>query len=130
MPTNDNQNSLRTEFAFTLPKGYLDSSGTLHREGVMRLATAADEILPMRDPRVQQNSHYLTVILLSRVVTSLGSLRSINPKVIESMFSGDVAYLQDFYHRVNRNGTSAAAVNCPECSHKFEVEMEIAPPGE
>ena len=129
MTANENQ-TLQTEFAFSLPRGYKDHDGNLHKEGTMRLATASDEILPMRDPRVQQNPYYLTVILLSRVVTQLGSLHSINPKVIENMFSGDVAYLQDFYHRINRNGTSAYSVDCPECNHKFEMEVDVTPPGE
>jgi len=72
--------SLRTEFPFTLPKGYVDGDGTLHRHGVMRLATARDEIAPLRDSRVQENEAYLTVILLSRVITELGRRRPGHPQ--------------------------------------------------
>jgi hypothetical protein len=92
----------QTEFEFTLPCGYLDAEGTLHREGVMRRATAADEILPLKDPRVQSNEAYVVIILLSRVVTRLGSVAAINPKVIEGLFATDLAFLQDLYNRVNQ----------------------------
>lgn len=114
--------TLQTEFPFTLPRGYVDSEGNLHREGVMRLATAYDEIAPMKDPRVQANPGYLVVLLLSRVITRLGDLQAINPKVIEGLFAGDLAYLQDFYRRINENGSSRLAVTCPHCENKFEVE--------
>ena len=89
----------QTEFEFTLPCGFLDDSGSLHRDGVMRRATAADEILPLRDPRVVSNPGYLAVILLSRVVTRLGSIAAINPKVIEGLYATDMAFLQDLYNR-------------------------------
>ena len=118
----------QTEYPFTLPRGYVDQEGTLHRDGVMRLATAADEILPLRDPRVQANQAYLVVILLSRVITRLGRLEAINPKVIEGLFASDLAYLQDFYNRINGNDAQAFTVVCPQCQHAFEVEPE--PPGE
>jgi len=91
----------RTEIDFQLPKGYVDESGTLHRQGVMRLATAADEILPLRDPRVQQNEAYLTVIVLSRVVTRLGAVSDIHTGVIEQLFASDIAYLQRLYDELN-----------------------------
>lgn len=97
---------LQTEFEFTLPLGYVDADGDVHKEGVMRLATAADEILPLRDPRVQNNPAYLVVILLSRVITRLGTLSQITPQVIEGLFAADLAYLQDRYNTINRvNGT-------------------------
>jgi hypothetical protein len=115
--------NLQTEFPFNLPRGYVDPEGNLHREGVMRLATAYDEIAPMKDPRVQGNPGYLVIILLSRVITRLGSLQHINPKVIESLFSADLAFLQDFYRRVNEAGSSRVGVTCPECEAKFEVEV-------
>lgn len=115
---------LQTEFEFTLPKGYVDDTGTLHREGTMRLATAADEILPMRDPRVQQNPAYLTVILLARVVTRLGTLKMITPMVIEGLFAGDFAYLQEMYNRVNQYGADVIKATCPKCDHKFEIEAQ------
>ncbi|MFN2607246.1 MAG: hypothetical protein ABR511_05035 [Acidimicrobiales bacterium] len=93
--------TLRTEYEFTLPKGYVDDDGTLHRKGVMRLATARDEIEPLRDPRVAQNEAYLTVLVLSRVVTELGTLDQVTPRTIEGLFAADLAYLQDFYGVVN-----------------------------
>ena len=95
---------LQTEFPFTLPRGYVDKEGNLHREGVMRLATAYDEIAPMKDPRVQANPGYLVIILLSRVITKMGDLEYINPKAIEGLFAGDLAYLQDLYQRINEDG--------------------------
>jgi hypothetical protein len=115
---------LQTEFPFTLPRGYVDAEGNLHREGVMRLATAYDEIAPMKDPRVQANPGYLVVILLARVVTKLGDLEYINPKVIESLFAADLAFLQDFYRRINENGHSRLAVTCPHCEGTFELEVD------
>jgi len=116
----------QTEYEFCLPKGYVDASGTLHREGIMRLATAADEILPLKDPRVQANEAYLIVILLSRVITTLGTLGSINPKVIEGIFAGDLAYLQSFYNQINGNGQATIKAECPKCDHAFEVELSHA----
>jgi hypothetical protein len=118
----------QTEFPFTLPRGYVDPDGNLHRDGIMRLATAADEILPMKDPKVQANPAYLTVILLSRVVLRLGSVQSINPKMIENLFASDLAYLQEFYRRINEDGTSSLKVVCPKCEHTFEAEV-VSPGG-
>jgi hypothetical protein len=114
---------VQTEFPFTLPRGYVDSDGAVHREGVMRLATAFDEVAPMKDPRVQTNPGYLVIILLSRVVTKLGEVTHINPKVIESLFSADLAFLQEFYRRINDSGNSNVGVTCPHCEARFEVEM-------
>ena len=114
---------MQTEFQFTLPRGYVDSEGGLHKEGVMRLATAADEIHPLKDMRVKANQAYLVVVLLSKVITRLGTLTDISPVHIERLFSADLAYLQDFYRQINENGTSCRPVSCPECSHKFEVEI-------
>jgi hypothetical protein len=93
--------AFQTEVEFTLPKGYLDGDGQLHKSGVMRLATAADEILPLKDPRVQQNQAYLVIIVLARVVTKLGSLPDVNTKVIENLFASDLSYLQTLYERLN-----------------------------
>jgi hypothetical protein len=118
----------QTEHEFTLPLGYVDASGNLHRDGIMRLATAADEILPLKDPRVQSNEAYLILILLSRVVTRLGSLPQINPKIIEGLYSADLAYLQEFYNHINRNGHAKVEAMCPKCAHEFAVEMN-APGG-
>ena len=118
--------ALQTEFEFSLPKGYVDETGKLLREGSMRLATAADEILPMKDPRVQQNPAYLSVILLSRVVTRLGDLKAVNPKIVEGLFSADFAYLQEMYNRINQNGANAHKAVCPKCEHSFDVEVDQA----
>jgi hypothetical protein len=112
----------QTEFEFILPKGYVDDEGNLHKKGVIRLATAADEILPLRDQRVQSNPAYLTVILLSRVITKLGTLDSINTKTIENLFASDLAYLQDFYTKINENGTTKVKAACPKCGCNFEIE--------
>lgn len=115
---------LQTEFEFTLPQGYADDEGTLHREGVMRLATAADEITPLRDPRVKSNPSYLTVILLARVVTELGSLDDVSPHVIENLFVSDLAYLQALYERVNTRSADVVDAVCPDCGERFDVEVE------
>jgi len=112
----------QTEFDFTLPCGYLDAAGTLHRDGVMRRATAADEILPLKDPRVVKNPSYLIVILLARVVTRLGTVEQVNTKVIEDLYAADLAYLQKLYNRVNSFDDAAGQAVCPSCSHKFVPE--------
>ena len=114
---------LRTEFPFVLPRGYVDDGGAVHREGVMRLATARDEILPQRDPRVRENEAYLTVILLSRVITRLGGLTRIDPGIVEGMFASDLAFLQDLYRRINAEGHTRAEVICPTCHHEFTVDL-------
>jgi hypothetical protein len=116
---------LQTEFEFTLPKGYIDKNGDLHRQGIMRLANAKDEIAPLQDPRVQHNSAYLVVILLSRVITRLGELKDINPVVVENLFSADLAYLQDFYRRINTNGHAQMKVMCPDCENVFELDETL-----
>lgn len=114
---------LQTEFEFVLPRGYVDTDGNLHREGVMRLATAADEILPMKDPRVINNNAYLILILLSRVITRLGTVDPINPKVIEGLYASDLAYLQEFYNQINGNGKASVEAVCPKCAAAFEMEL-------
>jgi hypothetical protein len=116
---------LRTEFAFELPRGYIDDDGVVHRQGLMRLATARDEILPLRDPRVRENESYLTVILLSRVITRLGAFgaNDVTPGMIEKLFASDLAFLQDLYRRVNQEGHTRAAVCCPSCGSEFEVDV-------
>lgn len=118
--------ALQTEFEFVLPRGYVDRDGNIHRKGTMRLATAMDEIAPMRDPRVRGNQAYLVIILLSRVIKRLGDLTDINTGVIEALFSGDLAYLQDFYRQINETGNGMLEVTCPECNHRFEVDVSGA----
>ena len=120
--------TLQTEFEFTLPKGYVDDQGRRHRRGVMRLATAVDEIAPLKDPRVQANASYLAVIVLSRVVTRLGSLETVTPAVIEELFVEDLEYLQGLYERANGQGRSAVDVTCPDCGEAFAVEVETRGP--
>lgn len=114
---------IQTEHDFSLPIGFQDEEGNLHRDGTMRLDTAADEISPLRDGRVQANPAYLIVILLARVVTRLGSVAQINPKTIESLYAADLAFLQNLYNEINQveQGRHAAAT-CPQCRHTFEVE--------
>jgi len=114
---------LVTEVEFELPKGYVDAEGGLHRQGVMRLATAADEIYPLKDPRVRNWPAYLVVILLSRVVLRLGRLTDINPGVIEGLFSEDLAYLQDLYNRLNGLAPRTVVVTCPHCEQPHDVEV-------
>ncbi len=115
--------ALQTEFEFALPRGYVDDSGNVHKQGTMRLATALDEITPLRDPRVTANQAYLAVILLARVITRLGSMTDVSTKVVEGLFSADFAYLQDFYRRINENGTAKVSASCPECHHSFDVDL-------
>lgn len=114
---------LQTEFEFVLPRGYVDREGNVHKRGVMRLATAMDEIAPLRDPRVRQNQAYLTIILLSRVITKLGSLPDITPAVVEDIFSTDLSFLQTFYRRINENASTDVNATCPECGHAFPVDV-------
>ena len=119
--------TLQTEYDFTLPKGYVDSSGTVHRRGKMRLATARDEIEPLRDGRVQDNDAYLTIVILSRVVTTLGTLTHINPKVIEELFASDIAYLQDLYGVINFGDPETLKTVGDEAP--FEPTVEEIPAG-
>ena len=114
-----------TEFPFELPKGYMDASGAVHKTGTMRLSTAADEILPLRDPRVVQNPGYLTVILLSRVITSLGDVQKMDPKVIEKLYSSDLAFLQNMYATINAVEPIVNACVCPECGNKFDEPINF-----
>jgi hypothetical protein len=114
---------LQTEFAFELPRGYVDAAGRVHRSGIMRLATARDELVPLRDDRVRENPQYLTVVLLARVISRLGELTDVHAGVVEDLFATDLAFLQDLYRRINSEGHTRAAVGCPECGHRFAVEV-------
>jgi hypothetical protein len=113
---------LQTEYNFTLPRGYVDAQGKLQREGCMRLATAMDEIAPMRDPRVRDNQAYLTIVILARVVTRLGDIVDVSTTTVEKLFTQDLAYLQDLYRRINSAGARTVSVACPNCNHTFAVE--------
>lgn len=112
-----------TKFEFDLPKGYVDKNGEVHKHGVMRLANAADEIVPLNDPRVKLNPGYLSVMLLSRVVLELGTLEKVDAHVIENLFTADMAYLQDLYQKINAVEPPTADVTCPKCSHVFRCEL-------
>ena len=111
------------EFEFELPRGYVDDNGTVHRHGRMRLATARDELRPQIDIRVKENPAYLGVVLLSLVVTRLGTITDVNVGLIEHMYATDIAFLQDFYRRINSEGHSRAGVTCPSCGSAFEVDL-------
>ena len=113
---------LRTEFDFVLPRGYVDDEGRTHREGTMRLATARDELLPLYDGRVKERPEYLSVVLLARVVTRLGDV-NVTDWVIEHLFASDLAFLQDLYRRINQEGHTRAALQCPACQHDFTVDL-------
>lgn len=115
--------ALRTDYPFVLPRGFVDQGGVVHREGVMRLATARDEISTQTDPRVRQNPAYLTVLLLERTITRLGALPSVDTLTVESLFASDLAFLQDVYKRINQDGCTEADVRCPSCGHDFVVNV-------
>ncbi len=114
---------MRTEIAFTLPRGYVDASGELHREGQMRLATARDEIEPLRDPAVRENEAYLGVLLLARVVTRIGTVTDVTPAMVEGLFAADFDHLQKLYERLNTDGEVVGTISCPSCGHAFEVDL-------
>jgi hypothetical protein len=114
---------MQTEIAFTLPRGYVDAAGVVHREGRMRLATARDEIEPLREVEVRQNQAYLSVLLLARTVTSIGDVTDITPQLIEGLFAADFDHLQRLYERINSDGDAVGVVSCPACAHEFEVDM-------
>jgi ssDNA-binding Zn-finger/Zn-ribbon topoisomerase 1 len=113
---------LKTEYEFVLPMGYVDKDGNIHRDGVMRLANARDEIVPLNDLRVQRNRAYLIIVLLSRVIKNLGSIDEVNTGVIESMFAADLRFLEEMYNRINED-EATVKVTCPECGANFEKEF-------
>ncbi len=115
--------AIQTEFEFELPIGYVDKEGTLHKHGTMRLATAMDEITFLNDMRVQVNEAYLTIVLLARVITGLGTLKNINTTVIENLFAADIAYLQTFYQQINENASVFRLVTCPHCQKEIEINL-------
>lgn len=116
---------IQTEYEFELPHGYADDSGTLHRSGTMRLACAADEILPMSDVRVQQNPAYLTIIILARVITKLGTIPQVDTKIVEKLFTADLAYLQDLYQRINQSEAPVYNTICPKCGQEVELPVNF-----
>ncbi|MDT8913132.1 phage tail assembly protein [Amycolatopsis sp. PS_44_ISF1] len=120
--------ALRTEYPFALPRGYVDEQGHLHRDGLLRLATAKDELVAQAEPLVRQNPAYLSVYLITQTVTRLGTLAGVDRFVVEHLFASDLAFLQDLYRRVNQQGHTEAEVACPECEHRFLVDVAGAAP--
>lgn len=112
-----------TQVEFELPRGYVDKDGEIHKHGVMRLANASDEIIPLNDPRVKMNPGYLSILLLERVITQLGKLKKVDAHVIESLFTADMAYLQDLYQKINAVEPITSTVICPKCAHEFRYEL-------
>lgn len=122
--------AFQEEFTFTLPRGFVDLQGNVHKEGVMRLANAGDEILPLCDPRVQQNPAYLTIILLARVVTKLGTLAAVDTNVIEKLYTMDLAYLQDLYQKINTMELPSYQGICPHCGKKLDIPVNFMEAGQ
>jgi hypothetical protein len=114
---------MQTEIAFTLPKGYVDARGNVHRDGTMRLATARDEIEPLRAAEVRQNHAYLTILLLSRTITRIGDVTTIEPELVEGLYAADFDHLQRLYERINSSDEAVGVVSCPACRHDFEFEL-------
>lgn len=114
---------MKTEIEFTLPRGYMDARGVVHRTGTMRLATARDEIEPLRDPAVRQNDAYLSVLLVARVVTRIGEVTDVTPDLVEDLYAADFDHLQRLYERLNTDADVVGAVTCPSCEHAFEVDL-------
>jgi hypothetical protein len=114
---------MQTEIEFTLPRGYVDANGDAHTSGTMRLATARDEIEPLRDVEVRQNQAYVTILLLARTITRLGTITDVTPTLVEGLYAADFDHLQRLYERINSDGESVGVVSCPQCGHRFEVDL-------
>ncbi|MEG4534866.1 phage tail assembly protein [Microcoleus sp. D2_18a_D3] len=121
-----NKNPLQTEFKFSLPRGLVDDGGKIHSQGFMRLATAKDEIYVQKYSLVQDNPAYGFLVMLSLVITSLGDLSEVTPEKLENLFTYDLAYLREFYNRINQQGIASILVKCPRCSNDFNVELELS----
>jgi hypothetical protein len=122
----DSKNTINTEFDFILPRGLIDLEGNIHRQGVMRLATAKDEIYLQKNRAVLDNSAYGVIVILSRVIVRLGNLSEITTDLLENLFSRDLAYLREFYNRINQQGDAYIPVQCPQCNGQFQVELALA----
>lgn len=118
--------ALQTEFNFKLPRGLVDAGGVMHQVGVMRLATARDELAAQRQQQVQAYPEYLTLVLLAQVITQLGTLEAVTPEHLEQLFTQDLAYLRELYNRVNQTGSAKLPVDCPQCQHHFETELVLS----
>lgn len=119
-------NILLTEFTFILPRGLVDANGVIQQQGVMRLATARDELLAQKHRHVQAYPEYVTLVLLSQVITQLGTLEAVSPEDLENLFTQDLAYLRELYNRVNQVGSAKLSVHCPQCSHRFQTDMVLS----
>jgi hypothetical protein len=122
----NNEPIFNTEFEFTLPRGLIDAQGVIHKRGTMRLATAKDEIYVQKDRRTQANSDYGVLVLLARVITRLDNLPSITPELLENLFSLDLAYLREFFNRINQQEDANIPVQCPSCNSHFKVELALS----
>jgi hypothetical protein len=119
-------NPLLTEFSFLLPRGLVDTNGTVHRQGVMRLATARDELLAHKHHHVQAYPEYRMLVLISQVITQLGTLESVSPEDLENLFTQDLAYLRELYNRINQSGSARLPTQCPQCGHQFQTELVLS----
>jgi hypothetical protein len=115
-----------TEFEFTLPKGLVDQQGNVHRQGKMRLSTARDELVLQKDPKAQESTAYGVLIRLSQVITYLGDISNLTPVLLENLFILDLAFLREFYNRINQNSDPLIAVQCPKCSHQFKEKISLS----
>lgn len=118
-----------TIFEFTLPKGYIDQAGNIHKKGKMRLATAGDEISATRDPRVVSNPSYLSIVVLAKVVTILEGIEMVTPALIEQLFTADLAFLQDMYQKINDIEAPTMKAMCPQCGNDFELALNFTQEG-
>ena len=123
MPRKD---SPHTEFSFTLPRGLIDDLQRVNRQGIMRLATAKDEIMVQQEPKVKENPAYGVLIMLSRVITRLGSLTYVSPDLLENLPILDISYLREYYNRINQQGDAQIPAECPHCNANFAVNLELA----
>ncbi|WP_310481335.1 phage tail assembly protein [Chamaesiphon sp. VAR_48_metabat_403] len=120
------KDNLTTEFSFTLPRGLIDDRQRVNRQGVMRLATAKDEIIVQQDPHVRENPAYGVLIMLSRVITRLGSYTSVTPDLLENLQILDIAFLREYYNQINQQGEAKIPTQCPHCNTQFAVKLELA----
>ena len=118
--------TLLTQLSFTLPRGLVDSNEVVHRQGIMRLATARDELVAHKHRHVQAYPEYLMLVLLSQVVIQLGTLESVSPDDLENLLTQDLAYLRELYNRINQTGSAQLPVQCPQCSHQFQTELVLS----
>lgn len=118
--------TLGTEFSFILPKGLTDNNQRIQRKGLMRLATAKDEIIVQQERKVRENPAYSTLAMLSRVISRLGSLNSVTPEQLEGLVLLDISYLREFYNRINQQGNTCISTRCPHCEQEFQARLELA----